>query len=368
MATLSLPINEPVLWVAAVVVLALGFVVGSRNRRSAEKRADPDVAKLEARLDDVLDRLRHLDTSNAGRLGELGEQLRELGRVHGELGRTTAELRQAFASPQTRGQWGERMADDVLRAAGFVEGINYRTQVTTSSGTRPDVTFLLPQDRVVHMDVKFPIAGYLELARAQTEHERQRLLEVFLRAVRARVGELDGRGYIDPADGTLDCVLLFVPNDQIHAFVMEHDPQLLDDALARGVVLCSPTTLFAVLAVIRQAAEQFALERTGDEILELLAAFAAQWDRFTDVMERVGRGLETTQRAYDALSTTRRTQLERQLARIDELRQQRSGDAADGRTAHGRSDIDGRTHNRGGDSDYDHEESSGRQAHVDPDS
>ncbi len=356
------------MWIISFGALALGVALGVVARRAATRRQAPDVAKLEARLDDVLETLRRLDTTSAGRLGELGEQLRELGRVHGELGRTTAELREAFASPHTRGQWGERMAEDVLRAAGFVEGINYRTQVTTASGSRPDVTILLPQERVVHMDVKFPIAGYLEIARTDNEHERRRLLEVFLRAVRARVGELDGRGYIDPADGTLDCVLLFVPNDQIHAFVMEHDPQLLDDALARGVVLCSPTTLFAVLAVIRQATEQFALERTGDEILELLAAFAAQWDRFTDVMERVGRGLETTQRAYDALSTTRRTQLERQLGRIDELRRQRGDDTAAHRGAPGHSGTDESTRNHDGDSEYDHGDFGGSQARVDPDS
>jgi hypothetical protein len=78
-------------------------------------------------------------------------------------------------------------------------------------------------------------------------------------------------------------------------------------------VLCSPSTLFAVLAVLRQAVDAFALERTSDEILQLLAGFADQWGRFTDQLDKVGRGLETTQRAYDALASTRRTQLERQL-------------------------------------------------------
>ncbi|MFW5933845.1 MAG: DNA recombination protein RmuC, partial [Actinomycetota bacterium] len=106
-----------------------------------------------------------------------------------------------------------------------------------------------------------------------------------------------------------------------------HDPTLLDDALARKVVLCSPTTLFAVLAVIRQAVDRVALERVSDEILQLLAGFADQWERFVAAMDKVGRGLETTTRAYEALATTRRGQLEKQLQRIDELRRDRGVEA-----------------------------------------
>ena len=39
------------------------------------------------------------------------------------------------------------MADDVLRLAGLVEGVNYRKQTSVAGGGIPDVTFLLPRDR-----------------------------------------------------------------------------------------------------------------------------------------------------------------------------------------------------------------------------
>ena len=89
--------------------------------------------------------------------GELLEGLRETLRTTGELATTTNALRQALASPKARGQWGERMADDVLRAAGMIEGVNYRKQTAIAGGTIPDVTFLMPRDLLLHMDVKFPV-------------------------------------------------------------------------------------------------------------------------------------------------------------------------------------------------------------------
>jgi len=296
---------------------------GAAHLEARKELIDAELERMRATLAEVTGLIQRIDAERAGQLGQVSAQLEGVARAHAELGRTTATLTQALTNAQARGQWGERMAEDVLRAAGFVEGVNYRTQVTTRTGSRPDVTFLLPGDRVVHMDVKFPLAGYLELLDADTEVERDRARDGFLRAARARVRELAQRGYIDEQDGTLDVVLLFIPNEQVHAFVHEQDPALLDDALAQRVVLCSPSTLFAVLAVLRQAVDSFALERASDEILQLLAGFADQWARFTDQLDKVGRGLETTQRAYESLAGTRRTQLERQLDRVEELRSQR---------------------------------------------
>jgi len=300
---------------------------GTAHLEGRKELIDAELERMGRTLHEVTTTLGRLEAERAEQLGRMGEQLQGVARSHQDLAQTTGALREALASSQARGQWGERMVEDVLRAAGFVHGVNYRTQVTTRSGTRPDVTFLLPRDQVVHLDVKFPLDRYLAMVDAGTDQERDAHRTAFLRAVRERIRELAGRGYVDPQDGTIDCVLLFIPNEQVFGFVHEHDPQLLDDALAQKVVLCSPSTLFAVLAVIREAVDRVALEATSDRILDLLEGFREQWERFTEAMDKVGRGLETTQRAYDALATTRRSQLERQLDRVAELRHER--DAAE---------------------------------------
>jgi DNA recombination protein RmuC len=143
-----------------------------------------------------------------------------------------------------------------------------------------------------------------------------------VRDVRARVRELSGRVYIDP-DETLDEVLLFIPNEAVYAFVHEHDRDLIEVALGQKVVLCSPSTLFSVLAVIRQAVEQTRLQRTSDEILGCLASFEQQWGKFSDALDKVGRSLDSVRKSWDDLSGTRRRQLERELDRVGELRARR---------------------------------------------
>ena len=97
-------------------------------------------------------------------------------------------------------------------------------------------------------------------------------------------------------------MLLFIPNEGIYSFIHEHDTQLVDVALSQNVVLCSPFTLFSVLAVIRQAVDAFLVERTSDQILECLAGFGAQWGKFSDAVDLLGRRFESTQKAYDDLA------------------------------------------------------------------
>ena len=140
--------------------------------------------------------------------------------------------------------------------------------------------------------------------------------------MRQRVKEVTTRDYID-AETTLGYVLLFIPNEAVYGFVHENDPGLVDAALAQGVVLCSPFTLFAVLGVVRQAVETVQLQRTSDEILRCLGSFTTQWTKFSDSLDTLGKRFESAQKAYDEVAGTRRRVLQKSLDEVDRLRESR---------------------------------------------
>jgi DNA recombination protein RmuC len=289
---------------------------------------DQQLATMSGELAKVGDLVRNLESERATKLGELSGVL-EQQRVHiQDLTATTQSLREALSSTKVRGQWGERMAEDVLRLAGFIEGVNYRKQHAISTGI-PDFTFLLPDDLCLHMDVKFPLDNYLRYLEADGEIDQRRTRDDFLRDVRNHVKTLAARDYIDPAGGTVDCVLLFIPNEAVYAFIQEQDSKILDEALGRKLVFCSPLTLFAVLAVVRQAVDNFRVERTSGEILARLGTFQKQWGMFTEKMDKLGRSIEATRKDYEDLTTTRRRQLERELDKIEDLRRH-TDDAVEG--------------------------------------
>ncbi len=290
---------------------------------------DVQLQSLSGELRRMSDTVTRLEAERGRQHGELAAQLRATVDQTASLTSTAGALRDVLASPKARGQWGERMADDVLRVAGLVEGVNYVKQRRLSGGTVPDFTFLLPNELRLHMDAKFPVSNYSRCLEARGDHERAGFAGAFLRDVRARVRELSGRDYVDPANGTLEYVLAFIPNESIYAFIHEHDPELLDIALRQHVVLCSPLSLFAVLAVVRQAVDAAAVGRTSGEILSLLGTFSGQWEKFCVSLEKVDRALDGLDRAFRDLAGTRRRALERPLLRVEELRRQRGLPVAD---------------------------------------
>ena len=279
---------------------------------------------------------RELDTKKElidGRLEQVRveENLRAHGQVTASLASSTASLREALASSKTRGQWGERMAEDVLRLAGLVENVNYRKQTAVEGGRQlPDFTFLLPKGHVLYMDVKFPLTAYLRHLEATTDTERATHRDSFLRDVRLRLRELTSRNYAAAGEGpTVDYVLMFIPNETISGFIHEHDPTLVEQALGQKVVLCSPLTLFAFLGVVRQAFDNFMIEQTSDEMLQLLGTFTKQWGKYIDSMDKVKGRFESVQREFEQLTGPRRRQLERPLLALEALRLER-GLAIDG--------------------------------------
>ena len=271
--------------------------------------------------------VQQLGESTSERFGQVDRSLQVHAEITQSLAGTANSLREALASSNARGQWGERMAEDVLRLAGLQEKVNYhkRTAVSGEGTGIPDFTFVLPKGHVLFMDVKFPMASYLKYLEAGTEAERSAHRATFVRDVRARVRELAKREYAQ-ADSrpAVDNVLLFVPNESLAAFIHESDTSLVEEAMAQHVVICSPLTLFAFLGVIRQAFDNFMIEQTSHEILGLLGKFDQQWGKYAEQVERVRRQFDTVSKSFEDLATTRRRALERPLQSIDDLRRRQS--------------------------------------------
>ncbi|MBI2869904.1 MAG: DNA recombination protein RmuC [Chloroflexi bacterium] len=297
---------------------------GSSELEGKKKLIDQTLEAMKADLQKVERLVTDIDSKREKSFGEVSTHLKLVGEQTGKLQETTGKLQAALANTRVRGQWGERMAEDVVRTIGLVEHIDYERQKQQETGdSRPDYTFLLPHDLKVNMDVKFPLNNYLKFASEESEDARQKHKAEFLKDARKRIKEVTTREYINPEGRTVDYVLVFVPNEQIYCFIHENDGSILDDALKSKVVLCSPLTLYAILAVMRQAIDTFNLEKATTEVLSLYGAFNLQWAKFQECLEGMGRHIDQTRQAYDSLVSTRRAKLDTHLRKIDDLIKQR---------------------------------------------
>jgi DNA recombination protein RmuC len=235
---------------------------------------------------------------------------------------TTSKLREILSSSQKRGQWGERMVEDILKFIGLMENVNYKKQVTIESGERPDFTFMLPKEKIINMDVKFPLAHYEKYIETDDEGVMINEKKEFLKDVKNHIKAISSRNYIDPSSGTLDYVLMFIPNESIYSFINQEDGSVIDFALKNKVLLCSPLTLYAILSLINQATQNFAIEERASDVMKLLRKFKDQWSKYVETIDKMGRSIQTVQNDYENLVTTRKRQLEKPLNEIDNLTEQ----------------------------------------------
>ena len=296
----------------------------SADLESKKKLIDQSLGNLAKDMQERLEKVQKLmtDINQAvpEKYGKVSSAIEQVAKQSEDLRKTMETLNRALSSTQVRGQWGERMAEDILRAVGLREGVNYLKQQTIEGGrSRPDFTFLLPGELKVNMDVKFPLDKYLEYLQADGDSDKERYKKQFLSSVRARIKEVTGRDYINPDDNTVDYVLVFIPNEQVYAFIHENDAAILDEALRQKVVLCSPLTLYAMLSLIRQAVDNFNLQKSSRKIQALLGGFSQQWKKFIDSMKMVGDRIENTQKAYEDMVGTRTRMLDKQVRGVDSL-------------------------------------------------
>jgi DNA recombination protein RmuC len=299
--------------------------LSEQNLEGKKALIDQSIKEVRDNLKSLSDLVTDLEKNRAQAYGDLTAQLKTASEQTLRLSETTGKLQAALGNSRVRGQWGERMADDILRSIGFVEGTNYhKQQVDQSSGSRPDYTFLLPNRLVLNMDVKFPLDNYMQYINTESEADREAFKGAFLKDARQRIQEVTGRDYISPEQNTVDYVLVLIPNEQVYHFINENDPTLLDDALKLKVVLCSPVTLYAVLALINQAVKNFRMDKAINEILQLISSFLLQWQKYAEGMDKMGRKIGEAQKEFSTLQNTRKTMLEKPLLKIDQIRRERN--------------------------------------------
>ncbi len=248
--------------------------------------------------------------------GELKRTLTETDKLQ----RTTANLTAILGNVKVRGQWGQKMAEDILRLTGLQEGTHYVREKETAAG-RPDYTFLLPDQHKLFMDVKFPLNSYLKLTQAETEDQQKYYREEFTKDVRAHLREMEKRGYANSPEQSLDFILLFIPNEQVYGLVNEWIPGLLDECLHKRMILCGPWTFYAIVRVIYQAWDNYHYTISIKDIVKTIDGFLEDYDLFKKRFQDMGDQLGKLDEKYRDIMTKSFVRLDKKIQHIKRQKQ-----------------------------------------------
>lgn len=288
--------------------------VVSLATREMGKAINDTKVLIDGKVSDLESEIQKLREMNTEKFGSMDSAV-------AGLAQQTQALNKVLSSSQGRGNWGEKMLEDLLMKSGFERGINYEMQEKLDGGGKPDFTFYLPPDRELYLDSKFPMENYLKYFEAQDDTTRKITKDAFFENVKQRIKELEKRDYVDQSKANaIDYVLLFIPNEGVLGFIQQHSPSLIDEAVSKRVVLCSPLTLYAFLGVVRQATASFHMEQSANEILRLHKNFLTGWGFYVKNLTDIYKSFEKMQRMLKAVTTGRvYSNLRKPLLEIDDI-------------------------------------------------
>lgn len=278
------------------------------------------IEKLVKQLQDDMktrqEEIRNVEQDRSKKFGQLASQLDEHRKLTKELETSTTQLAKILSNNQTRGAWGERIIEDLLTSQGLVEGIHYVRQKTLGdSNLKPDITLLLPNERFVPVDVKFPYSEIQKMSTAETKANKESHLKQFSRDLKTKIEKVSE--YISPEENTLDYAILFVPNEMVFSFINQKFPELVDEAMQRRVIIVSPFTFLIVSRTVIESYRNFMLDDRLREVIQYIEAFTNEWGRFRDQFEKYGRAIDTLKTAYEDMTGTRFRQMERKIEQIE---------------------------------------------------
>ncbi|MGH7392252.1 MAG: DNA recombination protein RmuC, partial [Candidatus Rokuibacteriota bacterium] len=247
--------------------------------------------------------LRQLEATRQQAYGSLEEQLKTLNARSAELQRETGSLVTALRSPQVRGRWGELTLRRAAELAGMTPYCDYLEQVTVEGEggrLRPDMIVRLPSGRTIVVDAKVPLNAYLDATTAATEDERARLLGRHAQQVRQHLAVLAARGYWEQLDDTVELVVMFIPGEAFVGAAMQADARLLEDGMAKKILIATPTTLIGLLLAIAHGWQQERLAVNAAQISELGRLLYERLRTLAGHVEDVGDKLGRAVHAYNA--------------------------------------------------------------------
>lgn len=276
-----------------------------RHKLDSEQRhkaMDALVKPVSEALSKYQEQTLELEKDRARAFQHIDGELKRVAEAHVNLARETSALKDALKKPHVRGRWGEVQLRNCIEMAGMSEyaDVSFQELTADEEGRHiPDMIVRMPGGRRVIVDAKTPLDAFLNSLEASTEEQRAAELARHGRHVKDHVKRLSQRAYTSVVKDSADFTVLFLPNESFLYAALEAEPDIVEYALEKKVLVATPPTLIGLLKVIRFGWSEQRLAENAQRISEMGVELHKRICDFQDAYVNVGKHLDKAKDEYE---------------------------------------------------------------------
>jgi DNA recombination protein RmuC len=231
-----------------------------------------------------------------------------------DLTSQVTSLRDVLSNKQTRGAFGQGRMESIIQD-GLPKGA-YEFQYTLKNGKRPDCVVLLPDQRPLVIDAKFPLEAVTAFRDGKSEDEKKFAAQRVRQDVMKHINDIAEK-YLCPGE-TQDTALMFVPSESVYAELHDGFDDIVQKAYRVQVMMVSPTLLMLAIQVIQQIQKDSQMREATDlirtEVGHMMKDVKLLCERVRKLQTHFGQANEDLGNILTSAS-----RIEKRAAKIEEL-------------------------------------------------
>lgn len=286
------------------------------------------VTPLQTSLEALQKHTHELERDRQTSYSHLVNELKRVTETSHSLSAETRALKDALKKPHIRGRWGEVQLKNCIDLAGMSEyaDVTFQDLTIDSDGQKfiPDLTVRMPGGRLVVVDAKTPLDAFIASLEATTEEMRFIEMSRHGQQVKDHIKKLAEKKYYENLKETADFTVMFLPNESFLYAALETQPDIVEFALEKKILIATPPTFIGLLKVIRYGWNEERLAANAEKIRDVGRELHKRAVEFVDTYISVGKYLSLASDKYEDGLKRLNNRLILQARKMEELGAQSS--------------------------------------------
>ena len=289
-----------------------------------QKDNSTNLEKIRETVDEKLHNTLETRIKNSFQL--VSEKLETVQKGLGEMSRLATDvgdLKKVLSNVKKTGMLGEYQLEAIL--CDVLNPSQYEKNIATKHGSADRVEYAIKipskneeeKDVLIPLDSKFPTSYYIALTDAYDAGDAKKIKDARL----ALQNELKtfakdiSKKYID-VPNTTDFAMMFLPTEGLYAEALS-SPELFQNIYRSfKVIMTGPTTTAAFLNSLQVGFRTIAVQKKTSEIKDVLNVVRSEFDKFSSVLERTKKYLESASKEIEEVEK-RRLIMQKKLKNVE---------------------------------------------------